>query len=248
MEKDLPKYRLKDETIGIPLEYQHSFELPDQGVELTSNGHAYVWLSKDLRLEVEYDLARFIAFALKLKFRELRLGFGREENKSDKKSITKTLIELSNCHRTLLAIIGFQFADLVENNAGGDIIDNFFLSNPEIQTRAVTRFNIFSELNKTDQQDFPLVANIFVNQNDKSSSQSRHSFLVLGKTQEGEYICFHKNGIGENNPVELTSLNQIIKTDLSQYDTDRFCTLAPISNVDQYYEKMVNFARMNLEK
>jgi hypothetical protein len=235
------KFRLKQDSFRIPESLHGHFPWPFQGVEILESGQAYIWLEEDDKVEIDYDLAKFIIFALRLRIEELQKGVTNISS-----SLKRKLIELSNCHRTLLSAIGLEFINNRENDFGGKIIKEFFWKNRNrsYQIEKLNLANVKQAIIKTPAKKFPLCLNFFEKDSDKI--EEVHSVIVLGVSRKGCIICFHKDGPGRGSRVELTDLGDI----LQYYSSTNKLTLIPESDLRKYLGKIRIFAQedINLKK
>lgn len=175
---------------------------PNQGVRLVDN-RAFVALDgQENELEVSYSLGRFIYFALSLRKK-------RDEVSSFDEIISerlRNLLSLSNCHRTMLVAIGYKFKDVLDDNFGISILLNYFNHNK------ITITQLEEKIMKSLPSEFPISVNLFSPQTgDLTSVEPIHSFVILGIDNKGRILCFHKDGYNDDDKVELTDIQDILK-------------------------------------
>ena len=141
LNKEFRKFDERFPNVGFP------------SIELKKTGKAFVSLEAGEFLEVPYNIARVILFALKIKEKENRIGFSNMDEKEYFKKLRK-IIELSNCHRALLFTLGFSFDDLRDNDSSSDIVENFFMGQGDISAQRINVQNIELEIKQRKKSKF----------------------------------------------------------------------------------------------
>lgn len=233
-----PLTNFKADSFGFGAEAKKTLFFPNQKVVLSENGQAFVSLEDDDELEIPYEIARFILFALKLRDKEVRINY-----QNLKSETLKRLIMLSNCHRTMLVALGFNFKDVLNNDFGSAIIDKFFKKNTKLKIEEKKLDELESSVLRKRKKTFPLSLNFFRQSIFQSGQlEAFHSALVLGVSKNGKIICFHKDGIGDNNQVELTDLEQVIQASSDRGESN--ATLVSQKNVSNIFDDIRKFAKL----
>lgn len=185
---------------------QKAHRPPDSTYDKTDARHAFAlegadgaWLVKkkgdDKGVPVPDELARLIKVAITA---QARLTAGRYSSPSLRQEpLVRAIAYGLNCHRLVRYILGLPiskkydegFAILLEKLPGFD--NQEYGSYEQVIARL-----------ETVKDGFPLVGRI------TSKYEEIHSFVVLGKNAEGEYICFEKSGAGDF-PLRILPLQDI---------------------------------------
>jgi hypothetical protein len=188
-------------------DYKDDLDYPDQFVSLLEN-KAVVGIDEENTLEISRNLGRLIQFLMKLRDTEGDRDLLSHTPLSGFRSETfKRLVLLSNCHRVMMVLFGFKPKDVQERDAGSEIITEYFLKNRVSETSTLE--NIENRLSEYKKEDFPLALNFFMKGNHTEVTLPIHSVMVLGKLPNGKYLCFHKEGIGDNMATCFTTLDRI---------------------------------------
>ncbi len=163
--------------------------------------------------EMSEEIAKYIIVGIVAE-NSYRKKFGNKKvppftSETFSKNLTHRLYELFNCHKTLAAILGITIQH-----------DEFYngwrvngLNRIAFRKEDYINFSSFSESLTSEivmgKNELPIVCRIFADNYIQDSPL--HSFIILGRTNEGRFICFEKFGVTAM-PARLVDLEEIYST------------------------------------
>jgi hypothetical protein len=137
----------------------------------------------------------------------------------------------------MLYLLGFSPNEVVEQNFGSDIVEKYFGTPDHLTPNK--QGSLETEVRKLPLEAFPLSVNFyyFDPRQGLKKADSSHSLVVLGISNSGKIICFHKDGIGDQRDVELTSLDKVYETRRENSSDSNYFSVHSFEEVKNIYNK-----------
>lgn len=171
---------------------------------LERNGQWYVTLGGNQGIPVDPELAKVINVALK----------AQERKYSSQGLVSKKLTEVfeqSSCIRTVLYALGVRTVEQLSNIRGSQSLKDIFETDPNSKTIKST--HVRGALDQLIKRG-PAVVGLFIPNISPSTTMpvlTSHAFIVLGKDEDGRYVCFENTGGGADDsrgPFRICELRE----------------------------------------